>query len=53
MADEGLSELRSPLEMVEVCGLRREGRLDDAVVGGSGTRAGAARLVERLIMSFP
>lgn len=52
MADEGRSEARSPLEMVEVCGLRREGRLEDAV-NACGTRAGAARLVERLMMSFP
>jgi hypothetical protein len=52
MADVGRSEVRSPLEIVEVCGLRSEGRLDDAV-NGCGTRVGAARLVERLMMSFP
>jgi hypothetical protein len=52
MADVGLSEVRSPLEIVEVCGMSREGLLDDDV-GGCGARVGAARLVERLTISFP
>ena len=31
MAEDGRSEARSPLDLVEACGLRSEGRLDDAV----------------------
>jgi hypothetical protein len=52
MAEEGLSVARSP-DIVEPCGVKREGRLDVADGAAGAPRAGVERLVERLMMSLP
>jgi len=57
MAEDGLSEVRSPFETTELCGVSREGRLEDGVACGWGCVAcverGDVRFVDRLMMSFP